>query len=403
MKKNLSILALFLCATACVYPYTPDLDEAPEGILAVDANISIGDVSTVRVSTLFSVWPVNRDYSTFDSGFYPGVGGIQVWVEDDAGETYRGVQNQTSPGQTDGYYYDYYPGSILFTIATENAPADRRYRLCVNTSDAKYTSDWTDVAAPPVITGIDFSADDSYVSVNVSLDGGADATGYCLLSYDETWEFHADYVPSYDVSFMGPFVRISEGIPDYSRYWCWKSSNNNRLFPVDYTAMSGTGVTSWPLARFSRKDNRNHRRYCVKVKARTVSKETYRFLKNLETNTGAGDNLFSPTPGELPSNLHCESDPERMVLGYVLFTQTTSKRAWLDSRYQQTARLSSLLYPEEDQYREFYDSGFLPLEKLLPELQQEGMGPYGWGSRSCYDCTAAGGTQQKPDFWDDAE
>jgi non-ribosomal peptide synthetase component F len=98
-----------------------------------------------------------------------------------------------------------------------------------------------------------------------------------------------------------------------------------------------------------------------------------------------------------------ESDPERTVLGHVLFSQTTQKRAWLDSRYQQLAKLRSLLYPEEDQFKEFYETGFLPLEELLPEQIQEGMGPYGWGAPYCYDCTAAGGTQRKPDFWDDAE
>ncbi|MBO6062847.1 MAG: hypothetical protein J6P62_02610, partial [Bacteroidales bacterium] len=94
---------------------------------------------------------------------------------------------------------------------------------------------------------------------------------------------------------------------------------------------------------------------------------------------------------------------ERTVLGYVLFSQTTQKRAWLDSRYQQLARPHSLLYPEEDQFKEFYETGFLPLEELLPEQIQEGMGPYGWGAQYCYDCTAAGGTQKKPDFWDDEE
>ena len=57
MRKNLSILTLLLCATSCIYPYTPELDEAPEGVLAVDANISIGDISTVRLSALRSIWP----------------------------------------------------------------------------------------------------------------------------------------------------------------------------------------------------------------------------------------------------------------------------------------------------------------------------------------------------------
>ena len=392
MKKNLSILALFLCATACIYPYTPDLDEAPEGVLAVDANISIGDVSTVRLSTLLSVWPS-------DQAFIPDIRDARVWVEDDMGDTYVGTPTQSYLG-----YYDYFsPGNPLFSIPTENAPADRRYRLCIDALGAKYTSDWTDIAAPPVIRKIDFSADDRTVSVNISVDGGAEATGYVLFTYDETWEFHADYVPSYAVTALGPFIMIEETEPDYSRYWCWRSIDNKQLFPVDYSSMSSSGLTSWPIFQFSRRDNRNHRRYCVNIKARTLSKETYRFLKNLEINTGAGDNLFTPTPGEIPSNLHCESDPERTVLGYVLFSQTASKRAWLDSRYMQTAQLYGLLYPTQDRYKDFYDTGFLPLVKLLPEEIEEGMGEYGWGPRICYDCTAAGGTQEKPDFWDDAE
>ena len=69
MRKILSLWALFLCATACIYPYTPELDEAPEGVLAVDANISIGDVSSVRVSTLRSVWPS-------DNAFFPDLSGV---------------------------------------------------------------------------------------------------------------------------------------------------------------------------------------------------------------------------------------------------------------------------------------------------------------------------------------
>ena len=394
MRKNLSILTLLLCATSCIYPYTPELDEAPEGVLAVDANISIGDVSTVRLSALRSIWPSEQS-------FYPDFHDAAVWVEDETGVSYPG----TPTPQYFGYYDIYLPGNALFTIPTENAPADRRYRLCINALGAKYVSDWTDIAAPPVIREIDFSADEERVSVNVSVDAGAETTGYFLLSFDETWEFHADYTPSYIVSVIPGTDRVSivEDFPDYSKYWCWNSSDNHQLFPVDYTAMSDSGITSWPIFRFSRKDNRNHKRYCVNIKARTLSKETYRFLKNLENNTTGGDNLFTPTPGEIAGNLRCESDPERTVLGYVLFSRTTSKRAWLDSRYLRTSRPHTLLYPTEEHCLEYYNNGYLPLEELLPELREEGKGPYGWGPRYCYDCTAAGGTQEKPDFWDDAE
>ena len=133
---------------------------------------------------------------------------------------------------------------------------------------------------------------------------------------------------------------------------------------------------------------------------------SYRFLKNLEQNTDGGDNLFTPAPGEIAGNLRCESDPERMVLGYVTIGRTVSKRAFLDSRYHRdhAPSLSGIVYPTEPNYPTVYYQGYLPL--LVNENENRDPaeeGEYGWGSRRCYDCVAAGGTRVKPDFWDQSE
>ena len=42
MKKILPLLAVLFLATACIYPYQPDLEEAPEGVLVVDGNLVLG-------------------------------------------------------------------------------------------------------------------------------------------------------------------------------------------------------------------------------------------------------------------------------------------------------------------------------------------------------------------------
>lgn len=398
MRKFLSILTFSLCMTACIYPYTPDLEEAPEGILSVDANISIGETSTVRLGVLTSLFP--RNLETWNA---PDFSDAAVWLEDDAGTTWPGTL--TSSGiyygyETNGYAGGYYdPYNPIYSIPTENAPGDRRYRLCIEAFGNKYTSDWSELPDPPVITDISFTADETHVTVGVSLDGGTGGTGYFLLSYDEAWEFHVDYIPSYAVTLLGNRVIISELMQslDMSRYWCWKSQNNQRTYPVDYSAMSSTGVTAYPLFRFERTSNRNHKRYCVNVKAKTISRETYRFLKNLEENTSGGDNLFTPNPGEIAGNLHCESDPERTVLGYVLFSKSTSKRGWLDNKYYRSNPPYPLQFILEDRYFDYYQSGFLPLTKQ--ENPPEDQGPYGWGPPRCYDCTADGGTLTPPSYW----
>lgn len=402
MKKHLSILAFCFCVTACIYPYTPELDEAPEGILAVDANISLGDVSTVRLGTLYSLYP-EQDFR------YPDFSDAEVWLEDDAGGSYRGSIFQPSSAASGylasssydymyGGYYD--PSNPVVYIDTRNVPGDRKYKLYIKALGATYTSDWSDFGEPPVITDIQFLADDEFVTVAVSLDGGPDATGYALLSFDETWRFHVDYIPMFTVTPMGNSFRIQETGPDDSKYWCWKSQNNMRTYPVDYTSMTSDGVTNWPLQRFPRYDNRNHQRYTVNVKANTISKSTYRFLKNLEDLSSGGDNLFTPTPGEIASNLHCESDPDRMVLGYVLFSKSVSRRAWMGREfYKGRPGYSTLAWPLPDMYKMYYEAGFTVLEHT--DSPREGEGEYGWGPPSCYDCTAAGGTLTRPEFWED--
>ena len=381
MRKILLLLAAFLCATACIYPYSPELEEAPEGVLSVDGNICIGSSSTVRLGTLLSLWKAEWKPADFSDA--------RVWVEDDAGGGYPGEQ----------------VSDWLFSIDTRNAPRDRRYRLCVEALGDRYVSEWNDVLPPPVIRDISFSADEEDVHVAVSVDGGDGGTGYALLSYEETWEFHADYFLSYEAVYdeFSGFVSVGKKrTPDMSRYWCWRTVNNNQSFPVDYTGQAEGGFTGYPLLSFSRRDNRNHLRYCVSVTARTISRDTYRFLHNLQENTSGGDNLFTPNPGEIGGNLRCEGHPERTVLGYAVFSSATSKRAFLDSRYRKPVPQASLQYPLSQFYKEYLDNDYLPLvENDNPNSDPEKEGPYGWGGPRCYDCTAVGGTQTKPDYWDD--
>jgi hypothetical protein len=137
--------------------------------------------------------------------------------------------------------------------------------------------------------------------------------------------------------------------------------------------------------------------------ASTISKETYRFLRNLDENTDGGDNLFTPNPGEIAGNLRCESNPDKTVLGYALFSRAVKKRAYLDRRYYISVPKTPLFYPLADQYGLLLDAGYLPLDENEEGYDPTQEGPYGWGDRNCYDCTWSGGTLEKPDYWSETE
>ena len=405
MKKSLSIIAVLALATACIYPYQPDLGDTPQGIIVVDGSLQIGETSTVQIGTMYPLWPDKTDVEqsgnvVYYAGGYYGYGSVladRVWAEDDAGDVYEGSLSPTGWGYVMSSY----------TLPTEKAPANREYRVCIQADGQLYTSDWIKPLAAPTIKKISFKADKTDVKVLVSLDSGSDATGYVLLTFDETWRFHADWYPNYD--YDPKTNTVSERYFAWDRYWCWKSSNTGIQVPVDYTGMSSSTLKDFPVHSFSRYDNRNHQRYSIRVKARTIDKTTYQFLSHLEESTESGDNLFTPNPGEITGNLRCETDPDRMVLGYVTVAFSSSMRAYTDSRYLLSRPnspydlaypLSTPAAPGQPAWPDYYNMGYMPLiENNLPDPDPN-FGPYGWGWASCYDCVAAGGTLTVPDFWE---
>lgn len=391
MKKTLHILVVLLCAAGCIYPYDPDVDPAPEGVLVVEGDILVGDVSTVLLGMMTSLYS-DRAYVN------ENLGATSVWIEDDAGTVY-GAEAEGNHGEH--LWTDYWlPVTNQYTFHTEQAPTDRKYRVCVDALGALYTSDWILPPAPPEIRNVRFDADQDEVTVYVSLDGGPESTGYALLSFDETWEFHAEYTLRYEVS--PDSWTIEEPIlpPDQPNYWCWKHLDSYLLSPVDFTGRTEDGVTDYPLYSFLRTNNRNHRRYRTVVKARTISKETYRYLHNLDEVAGGGSDLFTPNPGEIQGNIRCESDPDRMALGYVTASRVSSRRAFLDNRYYRVTypNYNALYYIVASDYPGYYEQGFLPLvENPHPDYNPDWEGPYGWGPQRCYDCVADGGTKTIPD------
>ena len=425
MKKSLSIIAVLALATACIYPYQPDLEDAPEGVLVVDGSILPGEQSVVRIGYMTSLWPKKADpddgpmqgylFSNYAGGY--GYGYLQgpavsrIWAEDDAGGVYEGTLSASSSPSLYEYGWSWYNPLIPYTLPTENAPTDRSYRLCITAGDRQYSSDWIKPLAPPVLRKIDLKMNKAKtdVQVLVSLDGGSDATGYALLSFDETWRFHADYYPNFQYD---PATNsVTERYFTWERYWCWKHADSGTQTPVDFTGMSSSGLKEYPLQTFSRYDSRNHQRYSIRVKARTIDKNTYKYLKHLEESLEAGDNLFTPNPGELAGNMRCETDPDQMVLGYVTVAISSSMRAFSDMGHFLLSRRSdpyALVYPdayprmpEMPCWPDYYKMGYMPVEEnTLPEPMNTELGPYGWAALNCYDCIAAGGTQARPDFWE---
>ena len=374
-------MALLVGSFSCVYPYDAVLDGPQEKLVVFEGDIVAGGVSTVRISQM-------RSFAEEIYNPEPKAG--KAWIEDDTGIS---------------YYDQTLVSGDSFSIPMENAPHNRRYRMKAEVDGETYVSDWLDILDPPLIENINIAqtSDRANVQVSVTMRGGSDATGYIALSYEETWEFHTDFIGYYDLD-TSRWTVSKRGSP-YPNYWCWKTATSKDMILVDYTEMPGTKISNYPLLRFPRSDSRNHKRYSINVKATTLSKETYNYLKNLKEISENNGSLFSPNPGDMASNVSCESDPGHRALGFVKASCSVSSRKFDNSirfyTYVEPSTASLYLPDSPANYREDYENGFYPIDYMsLPSKDGEGdaEGIY-WGPLRCIDCVAAGGTLEKPSFW----
>jgi len=376
MKKALSLLVILASVQACIYSYDVDLEQDDRSVVVVEGDILLGGTTVVNLSYM---QPVNTSSQYRRTSFPSGT----AWVEDEDGTRYPST----------GFSMSSTAYSLI--IPTEDAPADRKYRLVVEADGDTFVSDWQDNRKAPVIKDIRFYADDQDVHVTASIDEGEDGTGLLAVNFEETWRFHADYGCMYELNLVTwEYTPLMSGYP---YYWCWKSRSSLEYTLIDCSDLAG-GVTDYPFWSFSRYDNRNHERYSIKVNARTISEEEYRYRKNLADNSALSGDLFTPNPGELTGNIRCESRPELRVLGFVTSCEVTSKRVYLSSQYLLSRPGSyDFVIPKQEERETYYNKGWYPVD----DMSVDGEVGVAWGPLRCINCIAAGGTQTKPDFWED--
>ena len=369
MKKFSLYIALTLAVSACVYPYTPELEDTAEPSLVIDANILIGNTSTVNLSYL---QPLEVGQRNAGSGRPSGV----VYLEDNAGHTYQ-AENRFG----------------TYVIPPFQPSGSSEYRLTVMADGNTYRSEWITPTEPPTITDVTFSASETQVFVNVSLKEEGSGSGYAAASYEEIWKFHSDFMRMYMYNPESNSV-IALMAPDETVYWCWKKSSTGRQVSIDYSSLNGE-VNAFPVYGFLKTDNRNHDEYDVRIKVWNLTPEQYKYRKMLEDNESIGGNLFSPEPGEVRGNVFCENDETIKVYGYVNISRVAVKDAVFHSIYDRWTAPKSLIEVDPEDYLKMYENGYSPVETVLGD---EGHSFIGWGQGRCYDCTQAGGTLEKPSF-----
>ena len=383
-----ALAVTLLTAAACIYPYEVDLAQSSEQPLVVDGDILIGGSTTVKLSR---VRPFGNEGTNITlihaNGYIEGEDGSRV---DDSFDPARPETNQL--------YFD-----------TSGLRPGQRYRLHIETYSLEegvsntFESDWLDVCPAPTIDGLNYSYHPEYDELWIGLSMHCNGSHYFRWSFSETWEYHSDIFTMLEFKPQTRTIGYYEGP---TLYYCWNHADSPQINIFSTVNQTEDRFEELAFHTIPLDDKRLQVMYKITVRLQALSENAYNYWNNMQQSSEEQGSIFSPTPSEMASNVHCITDPSVQVMGYLNASVPTDATLFYDNeqnkfykqgkyyeRYDQkvtAARQDSLAY--------WYHHGYLPYQAIY-ENPAPDPSHYMFAQNICIDCRRQGGTKDKPADW----
>jgi Domain of unknown function (DUF4249) len=276
-----------------------------------------------------------------------------------------------------------------------------RYRLRIKTIDGReYASGYVSVKYTPPIDSITWQRDNGGLRLYTNAHNLQNDTKYYEWKYEETWEFHSAFYSSKLYIWDTARIRIlsladrkPDGSDDTTIYRCWKTLNSTSII-LGSTEKLTADIVYLPVQYIEPRSEKLSVLYSLNLRQYAISHEEYLFLQRMKKNTEQLGSIFDAQPSELAGNIHCLTDPNETVLGYVEITQEQIKRIFIynsqiaDWNYNPGCVLVQIDKNPDSIAKYGYD--------LIPT--HEGGNIFYASTPQCVDCTI-GRTNKKPFFW----
>ena len=220
-------------------------------------------------------------------------------------------------------------GAGKYSITQITVTAGQRYRLHIRTINGKdYVSDYSDIKITPPIDSVNWTADNDGVSVFVTTHDPQNQSVYYQWQFEETWKYTAKYQSDYIYDGSKVLNRPdSQKIP----YTCYQKDNSTNISIASSAKLEADVISQFPLTKvLYATSNKMINRYSILVKQSTLSKDWYEWKQKVKKNTEQLGSIFDAQPSETGGNIHCVSDPNESVIGFVGCTTETEKRIFID-------------------------------------------------------------------------
>ncbi|MDO1449314.1 DUF4249 domain-containing protein [Rhodocytophaga aerolata] len=368
---------LAMLTGSCVDPYNPPAIAAAESYLVVEGFINSGSDP--------SVFTLSRTRKQANAGnFIPEVD-AQVSIEGENGERY------TLAEQTEGTYAS---SSLTLNPTT-------RYRIHILTQRKEYASDYVPVKSTPPIDSVTWTLAQDGIQLFVTTHDPENNTRYYRWDAEETWEYVSAFFSNYQYKDKQMFVRYDDDLI----FTCWRSDQTKQIYLGSSARLTDDVIYKQPIMFTPVATGKLMEKYSILVKQYALSQQGFEYWQILEKNTESTGSIFDAQPSQLQGNIHCLTNPQEPVIGFVDASSIQQKRIFIVGRSlpfrtinigYETCDLDTV--PNTPQHLEdkFGDGYFVPVN---PIGSSSGIIAYTYSINQCVDCREKGGTTSKPDFW----
>lgn len=380
----ISIISLLI---TCKERYDPPAISNAGNFLVVEGVININATTTIKLSRTAQLQDTSK--------VLPESNAI-LNIEDEANNKYFLLQQ--------------IPGT--YTLPASGLSAGKKYRLRIKTrASFEYLSEYVEAIETPQIDSISYKVQNNGVQFYANTHDAQNKTRYYRWEYDETWKY---------ISVLFSSAQYSNSLIEYRPlinmiYFCYQNGISNNINIGSSANLVNDVITDGPVAFIPAHSGKLAYGYNIQIKQYALTEDAYKYWQNLKKNTEQLGTIFDAQPSIASGNIHCETNPEEPVIGYLSASSVTSKRFHFFNKdlpvhspsYIGPPSISSCLTQEiffnpvstySSRVKEIFSSGrYIPTEPISDAMQ--GTIGYKYAAIDCVDCRVKGGSTVKPSYW----
>lgn len=287
----------------CVEPYLPSMPASAQNYLVANGFLNSQGVTTIQLS---------RSLQLTDTKALTPESRANVFIQANGGPRFALTE---SPA-----------GSGTYTSASLNLNPTLTYQLRLTTSAGReYASDLSPVKTAPPIDQVHWRHENDGVQLYADAHDAGRNTTYYRWKYQETWQFTSAYQSRYQYNSASKQIEPRKD----DIYHCWQMMLASPILQTSTARLSQDMVTDFPLVFLPANSEKISVKYSILVQQLAQSKEEYDYWETLKKNTESLGSINDPLPTQLTGNVHCLSDANESVLGFVGVHSVSEQRIFI--------------------------------------------------------------------------